>query len=480
MFTLISGEKIPLEFHKARIVQKINLLPVSERLEAIRGSGFNTFLLKNHDVFLDMLTDSGVNAMSDRQLAAMFEADDAYAGSQSFIRFENKINELFGENFVLPVHQGRAAENVISQTLVKKGNLIPMNYHFTTTKAHIELNGGIIKEMVIEEGLKIKSDFAFKGNMDITRLEKLIKEEGAANIAFIRMEACTNLIGGQPFALENLRQVSQIAKKNNLLLVLDASLLAENLHFIKVREEACKNKTIREIAKEIVGLCDVTYFSARKLGCAKGGAIITKHKDLFDKMKVLVTLYEGFLTYGGMSVREIEALTVGLDDVMNEDIIRQSPDSIEFMAQELQKKGIPVVTPSGGLGCHLDAGAFLPHIKQEEYPAGALAAAIFITAGIRGMERGTLSSVRGKDGKDVLSDMELVRLALPRRVFTASHIMFAVDRIAWLFKNRDLVKGLKFVEEPSLLRFFLGRLEALDSWDEALANKFMAEFGNNM
>ncbi|MDR1026310.1 MAG: tryptophanase [Lactobacillus sp.] len=480
MFTLISGEKIPLEFHKARIVQKINLLPTSKRLEAVREGGFNTFLLKNRDVFLDMLTDSGVNAMSDHQLASMFEADDAYAGSQSFTRFEDKIKEIFGKNFVLPVHQGRAAENIISQTLVKNGSLIPMNYHFTTTKAHLELNGGIIKELVVDEGLNIKSSFAFKGNMDVAKLKDLINKEGADNIAFIRMEACTNLIGGQPFSLDNLRQISQIANDNNILLVLDASLLAENLHFIKLREQGNEKKTIRQITQEIADLCDIIYFSARKLGCARGGAIITNNKELFDKMKTLVTLYEGFLTYGGISVREIEAITTGLDDVMDEDVIRQSPDSIEFMVEELQKKGIPVVTPAGGLGCHIDAGAFLPHIKQEEYPSGALAAAIFIVSGIRGMERGTLSSIRGSDGKDILSDMELVRLALPRRVFTASHIRFAVDRIAWLFENRHLVKGLKFVEEPSVLRFFLGRLDALDNWDQELANKFIAEFGDNM
>lgn len=479
MFTLSSGENIPLEFHKARVVQKINLIPAKDRLKAMRDGGFNTFLLQNKDVFLDMLTDSGVNAISDRQLAAMFIADDAYAGSESFNRFQAKLNELFGTPFVLPVHQGRAAENVICRTFVKPGSVIPMNYHFTTTKAHIELNGGRIEELVVDEGLKESSDCPFKGNMNIAKLQDVIAREGKANIPFVRMEAGTNLIGGQPFSLQNLRDVKAELKKHGIMLLMDASLLAENIWFTKTREETCKNMPLKEIVRQMADLCDVIYFSARKLGCAKGGGIITKSEALYDAMKGLIPLFEGFLTYGGMSVREIEAITVGLDDLVDERVICQAPDSIAFMVEQLEKEGIPVVTPPGGLGCHLDAKRFLPHIPQEEYPAGALAAALYLVSGIRGMERGTLSSVRGQDGKDVLSDMELLRLALPRRVFTMSHVKFAVDRIAWLFKNRKLIGGLKFIDEPTILRFFMGKLAPTSGWDKKLVEIFGKEFGEN-
>lgn len=478
-FQLRTGESIPLEFHKARVVQKISLLSADERLQAMRDAGFNTFLLKNRTVFLDMLTDSGVNAISDKQLAAMFEADDAYAGSESFFRFEAKVAEIFHKRFLLPAHQGRAAENIIARAFIKEGQCVPMNYHFTTTKAHIDLNGGHIEELVIDEGLQIDSDFPFKGNMDIAKLRACITREGSKNIAFIRMEACTNLIGGQPFSLANLLQVREVADEYGLMLVMDASLLAENLHFIKKREPGRQNSSIRELTAEISSLCDIIYFSARKLSCSKGGGIITNNSELFDRMKEFVPLFEGFLTYGGISVREIESIVVGLEESMDETNICQSPDSIEFMVSELQRRGIPVVTPGGALGCHLDAGCFVPHIPQKEYPAGALAAALYLISGIRGMERGTLSSVRQPDGTDLLSDMELLRLALPRRVFTMSHIAFAVDRIAWLFENRELIRGLHFVDEPSILRFFMGRLAPLDGWDEALVKKFREDFPDN-
>ena len=476
MFKLSSGESIPLEFHKARVVQKINLIPSVDRMKAMEAAGFNTFMLQNKDVFLDMLTDSGVNASSDAQVAAMFIADDAYAGSESFTRFENKINELFGMPLTLPVHQGRAAENIICRTFVKPGSVVPMNYHFTTTKAHIELNGGRIEEIIIDEGREVTSEHPFKGNMDIQKLRGIIAEVGAESIPFVRMEAGTNLIGGQPFSLQNLIDVKDELSKHGIMLVMDASLLAENLWFMKTREEACRGMPLGEIIRKMADLCDIIYFSARKLGCAKGGAIAMRDKALFDAMKNLVPLFEGFLTYGGMSVKEMEMITVGLDDLLDERVICQAPDSIAFMTNELIARGIPVVTPSGGLGCHLDAGQFLPHIAQEEYPAGALAAALFIISGIRGMERGTLSSVRSPDGRDLLSDMELVRLALPRRVFSMSHVKFAVDRIAWLFKHRELVGGLKFTDEPAVLRFFLGRLAPVSGWASELLDAFQRDF----
>ncbi|HHV19316.1 MAG TPA: tryptophanase [Thermoanaerobacterales bacterium] len=475
-----SGEQIPLEMHKVRIVQKLNLPSVERRLKAITEAGNNTFLLKNRDVFIDMLTDSGVNAMSDRQQAAMFIADDSYAGSETFIRLENKLKEIFDTEYFLPTHQGRACENIISQILVQPGLIVPMNYHFTTTKSHITLNGGIVEELICDAGLEVTSSYPFKGNMDVIKLKAFVEKHGADKIAFVRMEAGANLIGGQPFSLNNLSEVRKVCDKHGLILVLDASLLADNLYFIKTREQECKNMSIREITLKIASLCDVIYFSARKLGCARGGGICTNNKDIFVKMRELIPLYEGFLTYGGMSVREMEAITVGLDETMDEDFISQGPQFIAFMVDELMKKGVPVVTPAGGLGCHINAMDFVSHIPQEQYPAGALAAALYIASGVRGMERGTLSEQRNPDGTETFSNMELLRLAIPRRVFTLSQIKYVIDRIVWLHKNRNLIEGLTFVEEPNILRFFFGRLKPVSNWQEKLAEKFRKDFGDSL
>lgn len=476
----MSTESFPLEMHKARVVQKLNLLEPQKRLEAMEEAGFNTFLLKNQDVFLDMLTDSGVNAMSDRQQAAMLCADDSYAGSETFFRLEAALKKMFDMEFFLPAHQGRACENIVSKSLISPNQTVLMNYHFTTSKAHVTLNGGKVEELISDEGRVLNSDNKFKGNMDLGKLEERIKTLGSENVAFVRMEAGTNLIGGQPFSLKNLEDVSTLCKKMNVLLVVDASLLADNLHFIKTKEEACKDMSINDITLKIGELSDVVYFSARKLGCARGGCICTSNTELFKKMQGFITLYEGFLTYGGMSVREMEAIAVGLEETMDEDMISQGPIFIEFMVNELLKRKIPVVTPAGGLGCHVNAMDFLKHIPQNEYPAGALAAALFIVSGARGMERGTLSEQRDENGNEPLADMELLRLALPRRVFSVSHIMFVVDRITWLYENRELVGGLEWEMEPDILRFFFGRLKAKGNWPQRLLKKFKEDFKDSL
>ena len=447
-----SGENIPLELHKVRVVQKLFLHPIEQRLAAIRKGGFNTFQLSTTDVFLDMLTDSGTNAMSDNQVSAMLRADDAYAGSQSFVRMENAVREVFGKQYVLPVHQGRAAENIISQAFIKKGDVIPMNYHFTTTKAHMELNGGRIFEIFTDEALKIRSSFPFKGNLDIGKLKALVKEYGPTRIPFIRLEASTNLIGGQPFSIANMREVRKVADEHGIIVLLDASLIGENAFFIKQREAEFKDTPVKDILLTMCGLSDLIYFSSRKVSSTRGGGICTNRKDLFLKMRDLVVLFEGFVTYGGMSVREIEAMAVGLYETTDETVISQSPSFIAYLVNELDKRGVPVVTPAGALGCHVDCMGFLPHVSQSQYPAGALAAAFYLVSGARGMERGTISSVRDEKGNDVLADVELLRLAFPRRVFTLSQTMFVLDRLTWLYKNRHLVGGLKFVEEPPVLR----------------------------
>jgi tryptophanase len=475
-----SGKKIPVELHKVRIVQKLHLKKIDERFRAINEAGFNTFLLNTNDIFLDMLTDSGTNAMSDNQLASMMQADDAYAGSQSFYRMETALRDVFGKHYVLPVHQGRAAENIISKTFIKQGDYIPMNYHFTTTKAHMEMNGGTICEIYTDEALKIKSTHPFKGNIDTEKLKKLIAEQGAEHIPFIRMEASTNLIGGQPFSMQNMREVKAIADQFNIFIVLDASLIGENAYFIKLREPGFSNTPVKDILREMCGLADIVYFSSRKVSSTRGGGICTNNKDLYMKMRDLVPLFEGFLTYGGMSVREIEAMAVGLYETTDDTVISQSPSFIAYAVEELDKLNIPVVTPPGALGCHIDSMSFLSHVPQAQYPAGALAAALFIASGCRGMERGTISSVRDENGNDILADVELLRLAFPRRVFTLSQTMFLIDRVNWLFQNRELVGGLRFVEEPPVLRFFMGRLEPVSDWPAKLIKKYKEDFGDSL
>ena len=480
MVKFYKGGDMPLELHKVRVVQKLHLVPVERRLDAMKEAGFNTFRLGTKDVYLDMLTDSGTNAMSDNQLAAMMRADDAYAGSQSFERLQKAVEEVLGKKYLLPVHQGRAAENVICRTFVKPGNVIPMNYHFTTVLAHVTENGGKIEELLHDHAFELKSDHPFKGNMDIEKLEKCILEHGVENIPFIRMEASTNLIGGQPFSMANLMDVRRIADKYGIMLVLDASLIGENAYLIKQREENWKENTMGEILKMMTGLADIVYFSARKLSSSRGGGICTNQRALYAKMEAMIPLFEGFLTYGGISVREIEAMTVGLHETLDETMICQSPTYIKYLVEELEKRGIPMVTPPGVLGAHVNAMEFCKHIPQEEYPAGALAAAFYICSGIRGMERGTMSSVRDEEGKEILADVELLRLAVPRRVFTLSQINYVIDRMTWLWDNRHLIGGLKFTYEPPVLRFFMGGLEPTSDWPSKLMDKFRKDFGDSL
>ncbi|MCL2396562.1 MAG: tryptophanase [Defluviitaleaceae bacterium] len=477
---LLSGENVPLEMHKVRMVQRVNLLPVEDRLKCMQEAGFNTFLLKNQDIFLDMLTDSGVNAMSENQYAAMMQADDSYAGSETFFRLESVLQDIFGMKHFLPAHQGRACENIIAQTFVKPGSVVLMNYHFTTTKAHITVMGGSVEEIIVDEALKTSSDMPFKGDINIDRLNEAINRLGKEKIAFMRIEAAANLVGGQPVSMDNMREVSRICRQHGILLVCDASLLADNLYFIKTRDEKYKNVDIKEITREIASFMDIVYFSARKLGSARGGGILVSDDALFLKMRELVPLFEGFLTYGGMSVREMEAMAVGMRETMDIDIISQTPIFVEALCNELLTKGVPVVTPPGGLGCHVDAGLFCEHIPETQYRAGALAAAMFIGGGVRGMERGTLSEQRNDDGTERIADMELLRLALPKRVFTLSQVKYTADRIAWLFKNRHLIGGLEFVEEPKVLRFFFGRLKPIGNWPELLAAQFRKDFGESL
>jgi len=375
-------------------------------------------------------------------------------------------------------HQGRGAEHLLAKVFAKQGGVVPTNYHFTTTKAHIELQGMQVLEIYYDDALKTESTNLFKGNMDPNKLKNIIAKYGREKIGFVRMEATTNLIGGQPFSMSNLREIRRICDENKLLLVMDGSLLCENAYLIKQREKGYENKTVADVVKEMCGVPDIYYMSGRKNTSVRGGCIATNNLKLFEEIKPWLPVYEGFMTYGGMSMREIGAMSVGMREMVDPSVAGCSVEQIKYFVNKLVKKGIPVVTPPGGLACHLDAMKFLPKIPQSQYPAGALAAALYIASGIRSMERGTVSMDRDKNGNDVFADVELTRIALPRRVYTMSHMEYAIDRIVWLHKHKDLVKGLKFVSEPPVLRFFFGKLEALDGWGRDLTSAFKKELGN--
>ena len=474
---LSTGKLLPIEMHKVKIVQETSLPPIQQRLEAIQTAGFNTFLLRSRDIFLDMLTDSGTNAMSDRQLAAMMAADDAYAGSESFYRLEESAREVLGFQYVMPVHQGRAAEHLLAKAFVQPGSVVLMNYHFTTSKAHVDLAGGKVLELCADEALNTSSSNQFKGNMDLGKLEAAIREWGRERVAYVRMEASTNLIGGQPFSMQNLKDVKAIAARHGIPLVFDGSLISENAYFIQQRESEFADWSIQDIILEMMRSVDIFYMSGRKSASVRGGMIATNSRETFDKLLVWLPVYEGFATYGGMSTKEIEAMAVGLREMTAQSVASSSADFIAYFVERLLELGVPVVTPAGGLACHVDARRFIPQVPQSMYPAGALAAAVYLVSGVRGMERGSVSMDRDAQGNDVPADMELVRLALPRRTFTLSHIEYTADRLNWLFAHRDLIGGLRFSEEPPVLRFFFGRLQPVDGWVENLAAAFRAEFG---
>lgn len=475
-----NGEEIPLELHKVRVVQKLHLVPIERRLQALHEGGFNTFRLNTTDVFLDMLTDSGTNAMSDMQLSAMMHADDAYAGSQSFMRLQKAVEDVLRKKYLLPVHQGRAAENILSCAYVHKGSLVPTNYHFTTFLAHITQYGGRIEELLYDEAYNIQSSHPFKGNMNVEKLVEVIEKFSPKNIPFIRMEASTNLIGGQPFSIQNMREVRAVADKYGIRLVLDASLLGENAYLVLQREEEFADSTMEEVISTMTGLADIVYFSARKLSSSRGGGICTNELSIYRELEALVPLFEGFLTYGGISVREIESMAVGLYETLDETMICQSPEFIAYLVNTLTENGVPMVTPAGVLGAHVDAMQVCAHIPQTEYPAGALAAAFYLISGVRGMERGTVSNQRDEYGNETYADMELLRLAVPRRVFTLSQIKYVADRMTWLYENRHLIGGLKFVYEPPVLRFFMGGLAPIGDWPEKLIEKFKEDFGDSL
>ena len=355
-----------------------------------------------------------------------------------------------------------------------------MNFHFTTTKAHITRLGGEVVEVIGKKGLVPDSDEPFKGDLDLEELKKTIEKYGPEKVAFVRVEAGTNLIGGQPVSLENMLAVADICHNYGVKSILDASLLQDNVYFMKTREAQCKFMTTKQIYHLLADKMDIIYFSARKLGFARGGIITSHNRKYINDMMEFIPLYEGFLTYGGMEVRSMEALAVGLLESLDMEYINQGPEFIGYLVNELDKYGVPVVKPAGGLGAHLNCSEFVPHIPHDKYPAAAVATALYIASGVRGMERGSLSEQREPDGTERYAELELMRLAMPRRVFTLSQVKYCADRIKWLYDNRDMIGGLEWVEEPKVLRFFFGRLKEIGYWQEDLAKKFREDFGESL
>ena len=482
IITTPEGRRVPVDMHQVKVVRRVNLLPAEKRLDALRAVGYNTFLLPAREVFLDWLTDSGTNAMSDNQLGAMMVADDAYAGSESFFRLAKSVKNVFGFEHTLPVHQGRAAEHLLVKVFLKPGQVVLDNFHFPSTRVHVELVGSKILDLVPDDSLIPQGTQPFKGNIDLAKLERAIGEHGAGKIAFIRMEATTNLIGGQPFSMANLREVSKIARRHSILMVIDGSLVGENAYFIQQREEGYATKSLREILREMMSLTDILYMSARKSSSARGGLIATNIKDHFDQLLNWLPVYEGFSTYGGMSTKEMEAIAVGLEEMTDSDVAGSSPEYIRYMAERLQERGVPVVTPPGGLACHLDARKFLPHIPSLQYPAECLNAAMYLASGARGVERGTMSEDRDpQTHEEVTAKMELVRIAIPRRAVTLGQIEYLVDRVAWLHAHAKLIGGLKFVQEPPVMRFFFGRLDTVGGdWGRAVVDAFQKEVSRDL
>ncbi len=473
-------KEVPLEFHRVKIVQKLTLLPVEERLHALREAGFNSYRMQQKDVYLDMLTDSGTNAMSDRQLGAMMWADDAYAGSTSFLTLEKAVQDIIGKKYVVPAHQGRAAEHTVMTALVKEGDVIPMNYHFGTTITQIGLAGGRFVELINKEtAFKSDSENPFKGNADINLLESAIAEYGVSRIPYIRMEASTNLIGGQPFSVANLREVRRTADKYGIRIMLDATLLAENAYLVTRREEEFRNKSLKETVRTICDLADLVYFSARKFGFAKGGVIATDSLEEKYKMDQVTATYEGFINYGGMSTKEIEAIATGLYEAMDEEYTCQSPDFISYFVKEASEYGVPMVTPAGVLGAQIDAAKFCDHLTFRDLPAAAVCAALYIAGGIRTMDGGTGGEAFPDSESDRKADMELVRIAFPRRVFTLSQTIFCLDRLKWLFDHRHMIGALAFDDLPMLQRSFRSPLKPVGDWPEKLAEQFRKDFGES-
>jgi tyrosine phenol-lyase len=456
---------IPEPF-KIKTVEPIKMTTKAYRRKAIEEAGYNTFLLRSEDVYIDLLTDSGTSAMSDAQWAALQMGDEAYAGSRNFYDLEKTVQETYGYKYLVPTHQGRAAEHIMSKYLIKPGDYVPGNMYFTTTRLHQELAGGKFVDVIIEEAHDTTSTHPFKGNVDLNKMQRLVDEVGADKIPYISYETCVNMAGGQPISIANLRELRKFCDKYDIPIMLDNTRTVENAYFIQQREDGYANKSIKEIVHEICSYTDGCTCSAKKDGLVNiGGFLAMNDEDFFIEAKAQVVVYEGLHTYGGMAGRDMAALAQGIrESVASDDYIRYRVEQTNYLGELMVAAGVPHVVPHGGHAIFLDARKFLPHVDQEQFPAQALAAEIYVETGVRAMERGNVSSGRDPEtGQNRKPKLELVRLTIPRRVYTQAHMDYTAEGIINLYQKRDQIQGLKFVFEPKQLRFFQARFAPYDA-----------------
>lgn len=444
---------------KIKVVEPIALRPEPERRRALEAAGYNTFLLRSEDVFVDLLTDSGTSALSQEQRAAMELGDEAYAGSRSFFRLEAAMREAYGFRHLIPTHQGRGAEHLLAKVLVEPGQLVPSNLYFTTSREHVELAGGVWVDVSIPEASDPESTHPFKGNVDLEKLGHVLAAAAPERIAFVRAEACLNMAGGQPFSLANLREVAQLAHEHGVPLILDATRISENAVFVKDREPGYADLPLPAVIREIAALADGAVFSSKKDHFVPiGGFLALNDDDLAEQARELVVVYEGFPHYGGIAGHDMEALAQGIRESTEEPLVRHYLSQSAYLGRLLRERGIPIVVPVGAHAVFLDAKRFLPHLSQEEYPAQALAAALYLAGGVRSMERGIVS---GQHGHEPYDGLELVRLTIPRRVYTQEHLAYVADVAADVYARRESVPGLEMTFEPAHLRFFQARFAPL-------------------
>lgn len=457
--------KHPPEPFRIKMVEPIRLISREERQEAMQQAGYNLFSLKAEDVFIDLLTDSGTGAMSQHQWAAIMEGDESYAGARSYYRLKQTMQDIFGFEYFVPTHQGRAAENILCAILVKPGDVIPSNMHFDTTDANIRARGGDPANCVNKEAFVVRSSNPFKGNMDIETLEQLIQSTGSEKIPFGCITITNNAGGGQPVSLKNIKETAALYHRYGIPFFIDCCRYAENCYFIKQREAGYTDKSLLEIAHEIFSVADGAFMSAKKDAIVNiGGFLAMRDAELFQKVSNELILREGFVTYGGLAGRDLEAMAVGLWEGLDEKYLAYRTGQVAYLAQRLLDIGVPVIEPAGGHAVYVDAGSYLAHVPQQEFPGQALAAALYLEGGIRGVEIGSVMFAHPdfQTGKMVFPELELVRLALPRRVYTQSHLDYVADIFSQLSNQKETIPGYQITYEPSLLRHFTARFAPLD------------------
>ncbi|MGL5122887.1 MAG: tyrosine phenol-lyase [Fusobacteriaceae bacterium] len=460
----MKNEKFMPEPFKIKMVEHMGILDKEERKIAIEKAGFNTFLLKSDDCYIDLLTDSGTNAMSDRQWAGMLLGDEAYAGSRNFYHLQSVVREYFGFKHIVPTHQGRGAENILSSLMINPGDYIPGNMYFTTTRFHQERNGATFRDVIIDEAHDPNANLPFKGNVDLKKFQTLIEEVGGDKIPYICLAVTVNLAGGQPVSMGNIKAVSELAHKYNIKVMYDATRCVENAYFIKEREEGYQTKTIKEILFEMFSYGDGCTMSGKK-DCITniGGFLCMNDDELYIQATGMVVQFEGMPSYGGLAGRDMEAMAIGITEAVQFEYISHRVNQIRYLGEKLAMADVPMVRPFGGHAIFIDAKKFLSHLSQEEFPAQSLAAALYEFSGVRTMERGIISAGRDvKTGKNHHPKLETIRLTIPRRVYTYAHLDFVADAVIDLYRRKNEISGLKWNYEPKVLRFFTGTFRTIN------------------